>query len=64
MTTKEQKKEKGRLVRMREDKAARVEKVAIQEAAARGEKLAAIDIYDEILEKELPKYERKLGIAV
>lgn len=48
---------------MREDKADRVEKVAIQEAAARGEKLGAVDIYDEILEKELPKYERKLGIA-
>lgn len=63
MDTKEQKKPKTRQVRMREDKAERVEKVAIAEAAQRGERLNAVDIYDEILNKELPKYERKLGIA-
>jgi hypothetical protein len=63
MDTKEQKKPKTRQVRMREDKAERVEKVAIAEAANRKERLNAVDIYDEILTKELPKYERKLGLV-
>lgn len=62
MRTKEQKKGKARQVRIREDKADRVEKVAIKAAAARNERLNAIDIYDEILERELPVYEKELGI--
>jgi ribosome-associated translation inhibitor RaiA len=63
MVTKEQKKGKARQVRIRENLADRVDNVAIKASADRNERLNAIDIYDEILEKELPKYERKLGIA-
>jgi translation elongation factor EF-Ts len=62
MVTKEQKKGKAVQVRIREDKDERVKKVALHAAAERNEKLAAIDIYDEILEKELPKLEKRYGI--
>jgi translation elongation factor EF-Ts len=62
MMTKEQKKGKAVQVRIREDKDDRVKKVALHVAAERNEKLAAIDIYDEILEQELPKYEKRYGI--
>jgi hypothetical protein len=62
MTTDSQKKGKTRQVRMRADKADRVERVALKAAAIRDERLNAIDIYDEILEKELPKLEKQLGI--
>lgn len=62
MMTKEQKKAPAKQVRMREDKAERVEKIALKATAIRSERLDAVDIYDEILEKELPKYEKKYGI--
>ena len=62
MTTKTTKKGPAKQVRIRADKAERVEKIAVKATGARGERLDAIDIYDEILAKELPKYEKALGI--
>lgn len=62
METKQQKKAPSKQVRMREDKAERVEKIALKATGSRGERLEAIDIYDEILEKELPKYEKQYGL--
>lgn len=62
MERKAQKKGPTRQVRMRADKAERVEKVALKAGAVRNERLDAVDIYDEILEEQLPKYERKYGI--
>jgi hypothetical protein len=62
MMTKEQRKGPAKQVRIRADKAERVEKIAVKATGARGERLDAIDIYDEILEKALPRYERELGI--
>lgn len=64
MTTKEQKKAPAKQVRMRGDKAERVEKIALKATAVRNERLDAIDIYDEILERELPKYEKKYGVMI
>jgi hypothetical protein len=57
-----QKKAPSKQVRMREDKATRVEKIAMKATGVRGERLEAIDIYDEILEKALPKYEKEYGL--
>lgn len=62
MMTKEQKKGRAKQVRIREDKAERVEKVAIKATGARGVRLEAIDIYDEILEGALPELEKKYGV--
>jgi hypothetical protein len=62
MITKTQRKAKAKQVRIREDKAERVEKIAIKATGSKGERLNAIDIYDQILEKELPKLEKQYGI--
>jgi hypothetical protein len=62
MKPKEQRKEETANVRIRTSKHERVKVVAAKEAGARGVLVDPIDIYDEILEKELPKYERKHGI--
>jgi hypothetical protein len=62
MTTKTAKKPPTKQVRMREDKAERVEKIALKAGGIRSERLDAVDIYDEILGEVLPKYERKYGI--
>lgn len=62
MATKEQKRPSSKQVRMRGDKAERVERIALKATAVRNQRLDAIDIYDEILEKELPKYEKRYGV--
>lgn len=62
MTTKTQKKAPTKQVRMRVDKANRVETIALKAGGVRDERLEAVDIYDEILAKELPKYEKQYGI--
>jgi hypothetical protein len=48
-------------VRCRPEKKERIEKI-IAKRILRGEKTTEVGLMDEILEKELPKYERKLGI--
>lgn len=62
MDTKQQKKAPSKQVRMRVDKAERVDKIAMKATGKRGQRLEAIDIYDEILMKELPKYEKMYGV--
>jgi hypothetical protein len=63
MMTTNQDKGPAKQVRMRVDKAKRVEQIALKATSIRCERLDAVDIYDEILEKELPKYEKKYGVA-
>jgi len=62
MKTKSQRKGPAKQVRIRTDKADRVDKIAVKATGVRGERLDAIDIYDEILEKELPKLEKQYGV--
>lgn len=63
MSTKTQKKGPTRQVRIREEKAKRVENVLVEEIGRRKVTLDNIDILDEILEEGLTKRERKLGIT-
>jgi hypothetical protein len=48
-------------VRCRPEKKERIEKI-IAKRILSGDKTTEVGLMDEILEKELPKYERKLGI--
>lgn len=63
MQVETQKTQKQTTVRIYEETKGRLQKVVRQMAANENRAVSEIEIAEEIMLRELPKYERKLGIA-
>jgi hypothetical protein len=62
MTTEQANKGVSNAVRIKTDKMERATKVAIREAAKKGERVTTAALVDEILEEGLKKREKQLGL--
>jgi len=63
MSTESQVAKKSTHARLYEDKKERIERIARVRSFKEDKRIFEIDVLDKILERELPKEERKLGIA-